>query len=102
MTKAASRHMIVLDFGHQTGLDAFPFSGPLRRPAAWTSWRFSREPFASHVLELACQCFSFVIGNARRETDVIKPPILVEQAEQQRPYEPLAGRITEATDNAVS
>ena len=106
MTKATSRHMIVLDFGHQTGLHTLPFTGSFRRPPTGPTWRLSREPFASHVLELARQFLPFVIGNSRRETDMIKSSFFVEQAEQQRTYDPLsssvmAGSIAEATDNAV-
>ena len=83
-------------------LQRLPLRAALGRPAARSARCIACESGpALQGLDLACQCRTFLVGDARSEADVIELAFVVEQAKQQRADLLAVRGVAEAADDAV-
>src|SRR5262245_18801013 len=94
--------MIVLKFDQQLRLQRRPFRGALCAPAAGSTRRIACEPrWADKLLETLGEGRHFVARECGRESDVMKQPGLVIQAEQERSDLAAVPFVTKTAHHAV-
>ena len=102
VAEAIAGHLVVAHLDHELGLQRLPLFGAFGAPPARSSRRVPGEARRrDEGPELRRQRRAILVGDSRREADMVKLAVSVVEPEQERADLLAAGAIAEAADHTV-